>query len=93
MSNNLLRICVRWRVAQCSRQTSRSSRLWPVKRINNHAPACRRGSVLPDGAALIGSTCYQPDRALASPSGMISGCGLFFCQPGFGVRHDGFQFG
>ncbi len=34
-----LRICVRWRVAQCSRQTSRSSRLWPVKRINNNAPA------------------------------------------------------
>ncbi len=49
--------------------------------------------ILPDGAALIGSTRYQPDRALAPPSGMISGCGLFFCQPGFGVRHDGFQFG
>ncbi len=36
-----------------------------VKRINNNAPACQVGiACCLDGAALIGSTRYQPDRAL-----------------------------
>ncbi len=51
------------------------------------------GYVLPDGAALIGSTCYQPDRRLRRHPRLFQAAAFFFCQLGFGVRHDGFQFG